>query len=130
VLRDAFAEGRLTQAEHAARVGQAYRARTYAELAAVSADLPGGLSNPGGSPAVSDPGANFAALAHRRTSSLAVAALVCGLIPGLPQLAAIILGVLAIRQTQRTGERGMTLAVAGITLGALGVILTVLFVLL
>ena len=40
VLREAFAEGRLTAEEHIARVGQAYAARTYAELATVSADLP------------------------------------------------------------------------------------------
>jgi len=43
VLREAFAEGRLTAEEHSARVGQAYAARTCAELATVSADLPAGL---------------------------------------------------------------------------------------
>jgi Domain of unknown function (DUF1707) len=42
VLREAFAEGRLTAEEHSARVGQAYAAWTYAELATVSTDLPPG----------------------------------------------------------------------------------------
>ena len=58
VLREAFAEGRLTAEEHGTRVGQAYAARAYAELAAVSADLPGrpSASSPArwsGSPAAS-----------------------------------------------------------------------------
>ena len=91
VLREAFAEGRLTAEEHSARVGQAYSARTYAELATVSADLsaePPAILPP-------QPASGLAPgpmAAHRRTNSLAVAALVCSVIPGLPQLAAIVLG--------------------------------------
>ena len=42
VLKAAFAEGRLTREEHDARVERAYRSRTYADLAALSADLPAG----------------------------------------------------------------------------------------
>ena len=42
VLKAAFGEGRLTQEELDARVGQAGVARTYAELAALTADLPSG----------------------------------------------------------------------------------------
>src|SRR5258708_17123502 len=42
VLKAGFAEGRLTKDEYDARVSQAYAARTYAELAMVTADLPGG----------------------------------------------------------------------------------------
>jgi len=42
VLKAAFAEGRLTREEHSERVRRAYRSRTYAELAKLSADLPGG----------------------------------------------------------------------------------------
>jgi Domain of unknown function (DUF1707)/Domain of unknown function (DUF4190) len=42
VLRAGFAEGRLTQEEHDERVGRVYTARTYADLAAVTGDLPGG----------------------------------------------------------------------------------------
>jgi hypothetical protein len=41
VLSSAFAEGRLTGVEHAERVRSAYGARTKAQLAALTADLPG-----------------------------------------------------------------------------------------
>ena len=40
VLKAAFVEGRLTEDELDARVGQALAARTYADLAALTADLP------------------------------------------------------------------------------------------
>jgi hypothetical protein len=42
VLKAAFAEGRLDQDEFAERVALAYRSRTYAELAELTADLPVG----------------------------------------------------------------------------------------
>lgn len=42
VLKAAFAEGRLDQAEYTDRVGLVYSSRTYAELAALTADLPVG----------------------------------------------------------------------------------------
>jgi DUF1707 SHOCT-like domain len=42
VIRAGFAEGRLTQEELDERVAQAYAARTYAELWALTADLPAG----------------------------------------------------------------------------------------
>lgn len=41
-LRAAFAEGRLTQDELGERVAQAYAARTYGDLWALTADLPTG----------------------------------------------------------------------------------------
>jgi len=40
VLKDAFVHGRLTKDELGARAGQALAARTYADLAALTADLP------------------------------------------------------------------------------------------
>jgi len=43
-LKIAFVQGRLTKAEFDARVGQTFASRTYAELAAVTADLPVGLA--------------------------------------------------------------------------------------
>jgi hypothetical protein len=53
VLRAGFTEGRLTQDELDDRIGRAYAARTYADLWAVTADLPAGpLPYPGGVPAV------------------------------------------------------------------------------
>jgi hypothetical protein len=42
VLKAAFAEGRLDQDEYTERVGQVYDSRTYADLAALTADLPAG----------------------------------------------------------------------------------------
>jgi uncharacterized protein DUF1707/uncharacterized protein DUF4190 len=131
VLKAAFAEGRLTREEHDARVERAYRSRTYADLAALSADLPAGPLGALSSQAVVAPAAHLPA-ESRRTNPLAKASLVCGLIPLLPAtLAAIILGIQARRQIQRTGEGGAALATTGLALGVLWIVLTliVLFVL-
>lgn len=46
-LREALAEGRLTPEEHAERIDLVYRAKTYAELAPILADLP---AAPGAAP--------------------------------------------------------------------------------
>jgi Domain of unknown function (DUF1707) len=40
MLKVAFVQGRVTKDEFDARVGQAFASRTYAELAAVTADIP------------------------------------------------------------------------------------------
>jgi hypothetical protein len=53
---------------------------------------------------------------------------VCSLIPGLPQLAAIVLGIAALRQVRRTSERGTALAAAGLVIATLGLLVTVLVV--
>ena len=42
VLKVAFVQGRLTKDELDLRIGQAFTARTYAELAVVTADIPAG----------------------------------------------------------------------------------------
>jgi Domain of unknown function (DUF1707) len=52
VLKAAFVQDRLTQDELDARVGQALAARTYADLAALTADLP---AAPGPSAALAEP---------------------------------------------------------------------------
>jgi hypothetical protein len=127
-LSQAFAEGRLSTEELSARAGQVFGARTYAELAAVSADLP---AAPPASPPLSSAGGHATQLItapHRRTNPLAVAALICSVIPGLPQVAAIILGIKALRETRRTGERGAALAMAGLALAALGLMLAAFLV--
>jgi DUF1707 SHOCT-like domain len=51
-LKAAFVQGRLTKDELDLRVGQTFAARTYRELAAVTADLPAGLTtaSPPGKP--------------------------------------------------------------------------------
>lgn len=43
-LKTAFMQGRLTSGELGERAGQVYAARTYAELAEVTADLPAGIA--------------------------------------------------------------------------------------
>ena len=128
-LIGAFAEGRLTTEELSARTEQAYQARTHAELAMVSADLPAvpPASPPAAQPA--GPATDLTATAQRRTNSLAVAALVCSLIPGPPGLAALILGIVALRQIRRTGERGTALAAAALAIVTLGPLITLLLVL-
>lgn len=127
VLKDAFADGRLTREEHAERVERAYGSRTDAELAAVSGDLPG---PPGTPPSQAQPGpAGRLPRPAARTNPLAIASLACGLIPVLPAtIAAIALGVAARHQIRQTGQRGAGLAAAGLALGALYILLTVVLV--
>ena len=45
ILKAAFVQGRLAKDELDARTGQAFAARTYAELAGLTADLPAGLAD-------------------------------------------------------------------------------------
>jgi hypothetical protein len=45
-LKTAFVDGRLTKSELAARTGGALAARTYADLAALTADIPAGAVEP------------------------------------------------------------------------------------
>jgi hypothetical protein len=63
VLKAAFAEGRLDQDEYNDRVGLVHESRTYAELAALTADLPVGPLGtlfPGGQfPGAQFPGGQF-----------------------------------------------------------------------
>lgn len=128
VLKAAFAEGRLTQDELDARVGQVYAARTYAELGALTGDVPAGpLGNvpaaglrPGYLPV------------NRPTNSMAVASLACGIgawfTGGLTAIPAVVCGHVARRQIRRTGEPGAGLATVGLTLGWIGVALWTLAV--
>lgn len=134
VLKAAFAEGRLSREEFEQRAGQAYRSRTYAELGVLTADLPAGPLG-----AVPPPPSPYAppppyaappypvAASGRRVNSLAVAALVCSLIPGFPSVAAIIAGTTARRQIRRNGERGDGIAVAAIVIGAISLLVFLLF---
>src|SRR6266704_6757872 len=99
VLKAAFAEGRLSREEFEQRAGQAYRSRTYAELGALTADLPAGplgaVAPPPSPYGVAQPPYAMqppypVVVPRRRVNSLAVAALVCSLIPGFPAAAALI----------------------------------------
>jgi hypothetical protein len=118
VLKAGFAEGRLTQDEYNERMGRAYAARTYAELAALTADLPAGAiptvyPMPVYQPPVS-------------TNSLARASLVLGVAEfftmGLTAIPAIICGHMAKREMRQTGQRGDGLATSGLVLGYMAVI--------
>lgn len=124
VLRAGFAEGRLTKAEHDDRVGRAYAARTYGELAALVADLPAGpLGGQVRYQVAPDPAAPHPA--RPPLNSLAVAALACGigmfLTTGLTAIPAVLLGHAARRAVRRTGERGEGMALAGLLLGYAGI---------
>jgi Domain of unknown function (DUF4190) len=65
------------------------------------------------------------------TNGKAIAALVTSLAGllfcGLPSIAGIILGIVAMRETKRTGQDGFGLAVAGVAIGSVIVALIVLY---
>jgi hypothetical protein len=114
VLKTAFAEGRLTKQEYEDRVGLALSPLTYADLAALTSDLPAGHLGP---LRTSLPG-HLPPPAPRPLNRMAVASFVTALLPGVPLLP-ILLGLIAHGQIQERGERGGGLATAGIMIGAL-----------
>jgi DUF1707 SHOCT-like domain/Domain of unknown function (DUF4190) len=118
VLKAGFAEGRLTQDEYNERMNRAYAARTYAELMALTADLPAGAMPVAYPMAVYQPPVT--------TNSLARAALVLGVAEfftmGLTAIPAIICGHMAKREMRQTGQRGDGLATSGLVLGYMAVI--------
>ena len=77
VLKTAYAQGRLTKDELEARAGQAFASRTYAELAALTADLPAASPAATGSdvpwPRPSTPARTMAKAARRSGVCLLVA---------------------------------------------------------
>lgn len=124
VLKTAFADGRLTIQEYEDRVGLALGPLTYADLAALTSDLPAGLP---GSLSLPPPG-YLPPPAARPLNRMAVASLVCAVLPGVPLLA-ILLGLIAHGQIQERGERGAGLATAGIMLGGIFGLLFIVLVL-
>jgi hypothetical protein len=119
VLKAGFAEGRLTQDEYNDRMGRAYAARTYGELAALTADLPAGAAPAWPVPAYVPPPASG-------TNSLAIASMVLGVAEfftaGLTAIPAVICGHIARRQMKQTAERGDGLATSGLVLGYMAII--------
>jgi len=77
-LRHAAAEGRLEVLELEERLGDAFSARTRADLARLTADLPGAFEVPG-----SKPGARWRAAPDHRRRIVAVAAATNALVMGL-----------------------------------------------
>ncbi|CAN5287455.1 hypothetical protein BH11ACT6_BH11ACT6_59610 [soil metagenome] len=67
------------------------------------------------------------------TNGKAIAALVTAIsgpvLCGLPSIAGIILGIIAMRETKRTGQDGYGLALAGLIIGCVVVVLVVLYIL-
>jgi Domain of unknown function (DUF1707)/Domain of unknown function (DUF4190) len=118
VLKAGFTEGRLTQDEYNERMGRAYAAKTYGELAALTADLPAGAMPAIWPVPVYQPPAS--------TNSLARASLVLGIAEfftmGLTAIPAIICGHMAKREMRQTGQRGDGLATSGLVLGYMAVI--------
>ena len=118
VLKAGFAEGRLTQEEYNLRMDRAYNAKTYGELAALTADLPAGAMPTVWPVPVYQPPVS--------TNSLARASLVLGVAEfftmGLTAIPAIICGHMAKREMRQTGQRGDGLATSGLVLGYMAVI--------
>ncbi|MBY6411892.1 DUF4190 domain-containing protein [Rhodococcus sp. BP-252] len=62
----------------------------------------------------------------RRTNTMAIGALICGvfgLFTGIAGVVAVVLGHIARNQIKRTGEQGAGIALAGLILGYLSVVL-------
>ncbi len=131
VLKAAFAEGRLDQIEYADRVGVAYSSRTYAELPALTADLPiGPLGTVLSVPAQAMAGQPVALFVPAPPvprgqpawypNNMAFAAFLLGLgafvTSGLTGPMAIVLAIGAGVQMHRTGEPGAVLATAAVVL--------------
>lgn len=121
VLKAAFTEGRLSQEEFDIRSARVMTARTYADLAAIVADLPVGPAGP-----VMPYQAYFPVAAPvPPTSGLAIGSLICGIAEiftmGLAAIPAVILGHLARAQIRQTGERGDGMAIAGLVLGYMAI---------
>jgi hypothetical protein len=122
VLKAGFAEGRLTQEEYNDRMGRAYTARTYGDLAALTTDLPAGASPfPPAAwpvPAYQPPASG--------TNSMAIASMVLGVAEfftaGLTAIPAVICGHVARRQMKLSSQRGDGLATSGLVLGYMAII--------
>ncbi len=119
VLKAGFTEGRLTQDEYNDRMGRAYAARTYGELAALTADLPAGVVSPMWpvQPVYQPP---------MSTNSLARASMILGVAEffsmGLTAVPAVICGHIAKREMRLSGQRGDGLATTGLVLGYMAII--------
>jgi hypothetical protein len=85
VLKDAFVQGRLTRHELDSRAGQAFVSRTYAELAALTADIPAG-------PAAAPPPRPPARTRTRAPGSRTARDVAIGLGLGLIIVAAVVFG--------------------------------------
>lgn len=97
VLKAAFVQGMLDKPEFDLRVGQAFASRTYADLAALTADIPAGLAAGPPPKTARDP-----------ASRKAITAVACGSAAFAGMVAAV---AAAIHGDASTGERLAALAV-------------------
>ncbi|OIV39265.1 hypothetical protein BIV57_01540 [Mangrovactinospora gilvigrisea] len=132
LLRAAYGEGRLDEAEHQQRTEMVLRAKTYGELSQLVADLPQGpmgmppmQAAPTLGPTQAVPGTFRPLPPPAKTNSMAVGSLICGLVQpftfGASAIPAIILGHASKSQIRTSGEEGDGMATAGLVLGWLGV---------
>ena len=106
VLKIAFVQGRLDPGELDARAGQAFTARTYAELAALTEDIPAAAA------AVHPPREPAPARARKRTIQKAVA---CGVFAVL--MACLIAVLAALGNGKLMEGAGVLFAISAATLG-------------
>ena len=99
VLKVAFVQGRLTKDELDARVGQAFASRTYAELAAVTADIPAEAAAPRPRPAARPQRPGNATLKKGALVITAATIVAVGVWVAALSTDAVILGLLAWKVT-------------------------------
>ena len=127
VLKAAFAESRLDQDEFASRVDDALSAHTYAELAALTADLPvgplGTLPSHSVQPAIRAAGPGRRPAAGRgRADPLPIVALLLGMATWIYPLTPItmapaaILGLIAVARADPANGRSIGLGAAAVLL--------------
>ena len=118
VLTTAFVAGRLTLEEFRDRVGSACAARTYGDLAGIVTDIPVEsdlvlADATGAEPAEREPENAMAAASMLFACTQFISL-------GLTTIPAIVCGHVALRQMDRTAERGRSQAAIGLLLGYFG----------
>lgn len=117
-LKTAFVQGRLTKDELDARVGQALAARTYDELAEVTADIPAGSNLAGPpQPAPAPRPVNWAASRPIKSGAGAIAAIMLGVSVtavalGRPAAAVVLLVLIVVFTAAASAFVGSVVGVA------------------
>lgn len=123
-LTAACSEGRLSLPEFEERASRAYNSRTWAELNALTLDLPPANWRPPGLPRepVTHEPLDTVALT---LGIIAVPMAVCVGSGGLFGLAAVILGALGLTRAKRTNNPHTGYALSGVILGSIGLALSI-----
>jgi len=116
VLKTAFVQGRLAKDEFDARVGQAFASRTYADLAAVTADLPAWLG--------AQPARETARAKARPSGDTGVKPAVVAVITGMTVLTAGLWAAMLItHKIDNDGAQGMLLFLFILTVTNIGILI-------